>query len=53
MVKKYSRATKIEAARTVRSTTLDYEYAYFPRKYSKAKKRRLFNKSLEIWKWMK
>lgn len=53
MAKKYSRATKIEAAKQVRSTTEMWEYAYFPKKWSKAKKRRSFNKALENWKWMK
>jgi hypothetical protein len=53
MVKKYSRSTKIEAARSVRQTTELWEYAYFPKKFPKSRKRRAFNKALENWKWLK
>jgi len=50
---KYSRAAKIEAAKTTRSTKEMYEFAYFPKQWSKSKIRRAHQRNLKIWDWLK
>jgi len=51
--RKYSRATKIEAAKSTRIMRKMWEHANFPKKYPASRARRFHKKSLLNWSWMR